>query len=70
MSLSPYKNNFVLKGGWFVYALTDFQSRVTQDLDFLMCRLSNELADVRGVMEVISQIHTHNDYVTFEVVRA
>lgn len=69
LSLSPYKNNFVLKGGWFVYALTDFQSRVTQDIDFLMCRLSNELADVSGVIEEISQIHTLNDYITFEVVR-
>lgn len=39
MSLSQYNSNFVLKGGLFIYTLTEFQSRATQDIDFLMRKL-------------------------------
>lgn len=31
---SKYAENLVLKGGLFIYALTDFDSRVTMDVDF------------------------------------
>ena len=33
---SKYAENLILKGGLFVYALTDFDSRVTADVDFLL----------------------------------
>ena len=32
---SKYAENFVLKGGLFIYSLTEFDSRVTVDVDFL-----------------------------------
>ena len=32
---SKYAENLVLKGGLFLYSLTDFDSRVTVDVDFL-----------------------------------
>ena len=31
---SKYVENLVLKGGLFIYSLTDFDSRVTVDVDF------------------------------------
>lgn len=31
---SKYAENLVLKGGLFLYSLTDFDSRVTVDVDF------------------------------------
>ena len=31
---SKYAENFVLKGGLFIYSLTEFDSRVTVDVDF------------------------------------
>ncbi|MFR2606363.1 MAG: nucleotidyl transferase AbiEii/AbiGii toxin family protein [Waltera sp.] len=31
---SEYAENFVLKGGLFLYSITDFDSRVTVDVDF------------------------------------
>ena len=33
---SKYAENFVLKGGLFIYTLTNFESRATVDVDFLM----------------------------------
>lgn len=43
LSLSPYSEDFILKGGLFIYMLTNFQSRATQDIDFLMRRLNNDV---------------------------
>ena len=41
LSKSPYANNFILKGGLFIYTLTHFQSRATVDIDFLLKRIDN-----------------------------
>ena len=70
LSLSQYNSNFVLKGGLFIYTLTEFQSRATQDIDFLMRQLSNDIDKVKGVIEEIIQVPTTNDYIKIEVVNA
>lgn len=70
LSLSQYNSNFVLKGGLFIYTLTEFQSRATQDIDFLMRRLSNDIDKVKGVVEEISRVPTANDYITIDVLNA
>ena len=44
LAASPYAENFVLKGGLFIYTLTNFESRATVDVDFLMRGLNNDLA--------------------------
>ena len=38
---SKYAENLVLKGGLFLYSLTDFDSRVTADVDFLLRKMPN-----------------------------
>ena len=38
---SKYAENLVLKGGLFLYSLTDFDSRVTVDVDFLLRKIPN-----------------------------
>ena len=43
LSKSSYRENLILKGGMFIYTLTDFDSRPTRDMDFLMRHLSNDL---------------------------
>lgn len=70
LSLSQYNSNFILKGGLFIYTLTEFQSRATQDIDFLMRQLSNDIEKVKGIIEEISQVPTANDYVTIELLNA
>ena len=70
LSLSQYSSNFILKGGLFIYTLTEFQSRATQDIDFLMRQLSNDIGKVKDIMEEISLVPTANDYITIEVLKA
>lgn len=67
LELSKYVDNFILKGGMFLYTLTKFEGRPTMDIDFLMRRLSNDLAEMKLIMEEICQIDTGNDFLTMEV---
>lgn len=64
---SRYAENFVLKGGLFVYAVTDFDSRVTIDVDFLLRRIPNTPEQVKAVLEEIISVPSENDFVTFEI---
>ena len=70
LSLSQYSSNFILKGGLFIYTLTEFQSRATQDIDFLMRQLSNDIGKVKDIMEEICLVPTANAYITIEVLNA
>lgn len=67
LAMSKYKENLVLKGGMFIYTLTEFDSRPTQDMDFLMRRLSNDLNNIESVMAEICSIETENDFIKLEV---
>ena len=64
---SKYAENLVLKGGLFIYAVTDFDSRVTMDVDFLLRRVPNTPEQMKKVLEEIIAISTANDFVTFEI---
>lgn len=64
---SRYANNFVLKGGLFIYTLTEFESRVTMDIEFLLQRLPNTPQQLKTVIEEIILTDTGNDYISFEV---
>ena len=63
---SEYAQNFVLKGGLFIYTLTNFESRATVDVDFLMRGLSNDLARMDAIIGEILVVDTGNDFVTFK----
>lgn len=62
---SRYANNFVLKGGLFIYTLTNFESRATVDVDFLMRGLNNDLAHMDEIIAEILAVDTGNDFVRF-----
>ena len=64
---SKYTENFILKGGLFIYSLTDFDSRVTVDVDFLLRKLPNTPEQLKTVLEEIISTETGNDYITFEI---
>ena len=64
---SKYAENLVLKGGLFIYSLTDFDSRVTVDVDFLLRKIPNTPEQLKSVLEEIIAIETGNDFVTFEI---
>ena len=64
---SKYAENLVLKGGLFIYSITDFDSRVTVDVDFLLRKIPNTPEQLKSVLEEIVAIETGNDFVTFEI---
>lgn len=64
---SNYAENFVLKGGLFIYSVTNFDSRVTVDIDFLLRKIPNTPEQLRKVLEEIISCNTGNDFVTFEI---
>ena len=64
---SKYAENLVLKGGLFLYSLTDFDSRVTVDVDFLLRQIPNTPEQLKGILEEVIAIQTDNDFVTFEI---
>ena len=64
---SEYAENLVLKGGLFIYSLTDFDSRVTVDVDFLLRKIPNTPEQLKTILEKIIAVDTGNDFVTFEI---
>ena len=42
LSYSNFQNNLILKGGLFLYSITNFEGRPTRDIDFLMKDYPNE----------------------------
>lgn len=64
---SKYADNLVLKGGLFIYSITDFDSRVTMDVDFLLRKVPNTPEQLRVVLEEIISTPSENNFVTFEI---
>lgn len=62
---SRYAENLVLKGGLFIYTITDFDSRVTMDVDFLLRKVPNTPEQLKAVLEEIIAVHTGNEFVTY-----
>ena len=67
LSLSQYADNLILKGGMFIYTLTEFDSRPTRDIDFLIKNLHGSLENIEHIMRDICNISTGNDFITIEV---
>ncbi len=64
---SKYVENLILKGGLFIYSVTDFDSRVTADVDFLLRKVPNTPEQLKLVLEEIIATPTGNDFITFEI---
>ena len=64
---SKYADNFVLKGGLFLYTLTEFDSRVTVDVDFMLRKITNTPEKLSAVIGEIIAADTTNDFITFEI---
>lgn len=67
ISISPYKENFILKGGIFLYAVFDGNyTRATTDIDLLAQKISNETEDMKSVFLNIFALET-DDPLRFEL---
>ena len=63
LSMSEYADNLILKGGLFIYTLTNFESRATIDVDFLMRKLSNRVEEIEKIVSDILKVDTGNDFI-------
>jgi len=66
LSKSNYAENLILKGGLFIYTLTNFESRATVDVDFLLRPQPNSFDDVCNMIGEILSVSTGNDYINME----
>jgi predicted nucleotidyltransferase component of viral defense system len=67
LSKSAYAENFILKGGLFIYTLTNFQSRSTVDIDFMLRRIDNNPERLDKIIAEILTVTTGlNDIVILE----
>lgn len=66
LAASKYKDNFVLKGGLLIYTLTNFESRATVDVDFMLRGITNDLNRMDAIISEILSVSTGNDFITFK----
>lgn len=67
VSVSKYKDNFVLKGGALLYAMNGLETRPTIDVDFMAERISTNREYLEDVFREILSIPCDEDGVTFDV---
>lgn len=65
LSVSEYKDNFILKGGLFLFSMTGFTGRPTRDIDFLAYQISNDMESIKEIFKNICKIE-YNDSVAFD----
>lgn len=68
VSLSEFKNQLILKGGLFIYTLTNFEGRSTIDMDFLLRNLDNSEENIHMITQNILNIETGNTFISYDVV--
>jgi predicted nucleotidyltransferase component of viral defense system len=68
LSISPYTNNFILKGGLLLYIVLDNRGRATRDIDFLAQNVKNSTAELLKIFKEIATIQV-NDAVSFDTER-
>ena len=67
ISLSPYKNNFILKGGFLISAIVGLDTRATMDLDTTIKGFTMTHEAIRKIFTEICAVQIADD-VQFEVV--
>ena len=65
LAASRYAENLVLKGGLFIYTLTNFESRATVDIDFLLRQFPGTVDDIKRMVDEIIATDSGNDFITF-----
>ncbi|MDR1321602.1 MAG: nucleotidyl transferase AbiEii/AbiGii toxin family protein [Gracilibacteraceae bacterium] len=68
LSLSPYKRNFILKGGFLIAAIVGLDTRATMDLDTTIKGFDLTHEAIRGIFEEVCAVRVEDD-VTFTVMR-
>ena len=67
VSVSQYKDNFLLKGGSLLYAFNGLETRPTIDIDFMAQRINRDRKNLEKVFGEILSIECEEDGVIFDV---
>ncbi len=66
LSISDYREKYLLKGGLFLFSLTQFKARPTKDIDFLAKQISNDLQYIKNSFKTICSLLIEEDGVSFD----
>ncbi|MBO5570716.1 MAG: nucleotidyl transferase AbiEii/AbiGii toxin family protein [Clostridia bacterium] len=69
VALSPYRNNFILKGGMLVAAMVGLETRATMDIDTTVKALPLTMENARKIVDEIIRIEI-DDGITFTITKA
>lgn len=68
LAISQYAENLILKGGMFLYTISNYEGRPTMDIDFMLRKLTNNLAGMENIMKEICATDTRNEFIRIDVV--
>lgn len=67
VSVSKYRDNFLLKGGSLLYAMDGLDTRPTVDVDFMAMQISRDSEHLMIVLKEVLSIECESDGVVFDV---
>lgn len=67
LAMSNYKTNLILKGGYFLYSISEFTSRPTIDADYLLKNYSNDINTIEKFIIEVLNVETKNDFMELQV---
>ena len=67
LSVSNYKENLILKGGFLLYSISGFTTRPTVDADYLLKNYSNDLDAIKKLVEEVISSPSNNDFIEFKI---
>lgn len=68
ISISEYKNNFIIKGGLLLSSMFEDESRTTQDMDTMVKGIEVSEERLKEILNNILEINTEDD-ITFEILK-
>ncbi len=66
LSVSPYANNFLLKGGLLLFCIDKFNTRPTIDIDFLAYKIQNKRENLMNILSKVARVQC-DDGIIFRV---
>ncbi len=66
LSISNYRERFILKGGALLYAHDRFEARPTLDIDFVATRINNDKGNIKRIVKEICNVDYVTDAVSYD----
>lgn len=66
LSISNYRERFILKGGALLYAHDRFEARPTLDIDFMATRINNDKENIKRIIKEICNVECTPDGASYD----